>query len=305
MLLKLRANRSLPLFLGGVLLLILPLFFVGGPDWSAGPVYRSIWNLGHSLFFGLLTLATLLWVGTGGWRQALGLSIAVFLLGWGIEYLQSYVGRQVDWQDILRNLAGAWVVLAWQQARRVTAAALLLIVLAPLAAVTLEQYRIARQLPLLVDLQDPRTLAQWGGDVTLVRSLPGEPGQQPGNHPGLLLSLQTSRYSGAGMDNLAADWRGYQHLRLQLYNPDSDALTLTLRINDRQHERDSNAYHDRFNRSFLLQPGTNDFRIDLADIKAAPATRTMDMQRVRRLGLFATDLAQPRNIYLTQLQLEE
>ena len=39
------------LALAGVLCLF-PLFFVGGPGWSDGPLYQAVWNLGHPIFLG-------------------------------------------------------------------------------------------------------------------------------------------------------------------------------------------------------------------------------------------------------------
>ena len=67
------------------MILIAPLFFVGGPGWSDGPLFKSAWNLGHILFFALLTLAIQPWRVWTGWSLwGIG-TLAVLMLGTGIE----------------------------------------------------------------------------------------------------------------------------------------------------------------------------------------------------------------------------
>ena len=94
------------------MILIAPLFFVGGPGWSDGPLFKSAWNLGHILFFALLTLAIQPWRIWTGWTLWGISTLAVLLLGTGIELLQHGTSRQMDWQDILRNQVGVWTILA-------------------------------------------------------------------------------------------------------------------------------------------------------------------------------------------------
>jgi len=93
---------------------VAPLLFIGGPDWATGPFYRSVWNLGHIGLFALLTYALKPWQWLTGLRLWLAASGLVLLLGFLIEWLQSELDRQVDWRDMLRNLEGVWLVLAWQ-----------------------------------------------------------------------------------------------------------------------------------------------------------------------------------------------
>lgn len=288
-------------------MLILPFFFIGGPDWASSALYRAAWNLGHIVFFGLLTLVIQLHWGVGGWRQFLGISALVFVLGLGIEALQLIVGRHVDWGDILRNLVGAWLVLVWRRSRlptwllwagRVAATALLLAQLETVANAAAQRIWMANQLPLLSNLDDPRALKQWHGNVARTR-LYSSTGEYS-----LALRLSTDRYSGAGLVEMPQNWRNYQNLNFKLYNPASETLTLTLRINDIAHDRGSNAYDDRFNSRLVAKPGWNSYRINLKSVKEAPTERTMNMGRIRRLMLFTSGLPQPVTVYLDDLRLE-
>lgn len=291
-----------------VLALMLPLFFTGGPDWSAGPLEKSIWNLGHPLFFGLLVFVVaprlpfkglLLWLATTG---------AVLLLGLVIELLQGEVGRTADWRDLGRNLIGAWVALAWchppgptlvRIGLRGATLVLLAVELMVVAQVGVRQIQLANQLPALFDFHHHKLAPYWSGQgLRLSDHLNPE-----GRHK-LILNLGTGSFSGATLHNLPGDWRGYQALRLVFDNPEPRPLTLTLRVHDLEHDRGPQPYHDRFNHQFTLSPGHNELVIPLEYIEQSPSGRPMDMAHIRRLGLFASALEAPRRVYLLELRLE-
>lgn len=297
------------LALAGIVL-IAPFFFIGGPGWTDGPLYKSAWNLGHILFFALLTLAVQPWRFWTGWKLW-GLStLAVLLVGLGIELLQYGTSRQMDWQDLLRNLIGLWFILAispggsasrrsgpgtWSL--RIAIAALLVTEAGATAAVALQQYRVSQLLPALYDFSQADPSPFWNGAIA-----PADPATSA--QDGLKLSLSTTRYSGATLHNFPGDWRGYGHLVMSLYNPQDHPLHLTLRINDIQHDQGDNDYSDRFNTRLTLSPGPNSVQLDLDRIRNAPANRSMDMHEIRRVMLFTTGLAAPKTIYLRDLRLK-
>ncbi|MGF2733617.1 succinyl-CoA synthetase subunit beta [Marinobacter sp. DUT-1] len=289
---------------------VAPLLFIGGPDWASGPFYRSVWNLGHIGLFALLTFGLKPWQWLAGWRLWVATTAAVLMLGILIELLQSGTDRQADWHDILRNLLGVWLVFAWRpvfsrdtgaDARSwllpVVTAMLLLFELGTTSAVAARQWQVNHQLPLLYDFRHENTAPFWSGNLAPSPRFTS-------NHPqSLKIELGTETYSGVSLDNLPADWRDYRQLTIMLFNPTQEPLTLTLRINDVAHDRGDNAYGDRFNTRLVLAPGANTFTINLDDVSNAPASRTMDMANVRRLGLFAVRLPAPRNVYLSDLEL--
>ncbi|WP_372987103.1 succinyl-CoA synthetase subunit beta [Marinobacter sp.] len=290
---------------------VAPLLFIGGPDWASGPFYRAVWNLGHIGLFALLTFALKPWQWLAGWRLWLATTAAVLLLGILIELLQSGTDRQADWHDILRNLLGVWLVLAWRpvfsrntgvDARSwflpVVTVILLLFELGATGTVAARQWQISHQLPLLYDFRNGNPAPFWSGSL-----VPSD--RYTANQPqSLKVELGTETYSGISLDNLPADWRGYRQLTITLFNPDQEPLTLILRINDVTHDRGDNAYGDRFNTRLVLAPGANTFTINLDEVRNAPASRTMDMANIRRLGLFAVRLPAPRTVYLLDLRLD-
>ncbi|WP_203141529.1 succinyl-CoA synthetase subunit beta [Marinobacter mangrovi] len=296
-------------------LVLLPFFFVGGPDWSSGPLFKAAWNLGHIIFFTLFTLAVRprRWL-SGVW---LWLACTAFVTGVGviIELIQGNVGRDSDWHDIFRNLIGTWLVLAWgyrppaitwrralNWVLRLTAVVLLMMELQTVAAVAEQQYRIANQLPTLYNFDDPHPLHYWRGRVHRTKDNASD---VDGFHHSLRMDLLgINLYSGASLDNLPEDWRGYEALDVVLYNPDSTPLDMTIRVNDIVHDRGHGVYSDRFNKRLHVKPGLNRFHIPMSDIRNAPKTRTMDMDEIRRLVIFTTHLKQPRSIYIVRLALD-
>lgn len=305
-----KGQRLRLLALAGALV-IAPLFFTGGPDWSSGPLHKSVWNLGHIVFFGLLTYAIHPWRRLSGWRLWLATTTVVLIAGLVIEFLQSGLGRQDDWHDVWRNLVGAWLVLACyvilnsatylsvrQQLLAAIAIALVILELGLTGTVAVQQFQVSQQLPMLYDFRHTDPTPFWRGNLI--------PSDNHGdiNGQSLKISLSTRLYSGVTLDNLPIDWRGYERLTVTLFNPDETALPLTLRVNDVEHERGANAYSDRYNTRLALEPGLNSFTLNLSDIREAPRNRTMNMDNIRRLGLFATSLPAPRTIYLLDLRLE-
>jgi hypothetical protein len=91
---------------------------------------------------------------------------------------------------------------------------------------------------------------------------------------------------------------------LDLTNPDSRPLTLTVRVHDRAHD---NRASDRFNRTFTIPGATRQtVSFALADIERAPLGRTLDLSRVAGLILFGDEdpTSVGRQYYLTRAWLE-
>ncbi|WP_347331700.1 hypothetical protein [Marinimicrobium locisalis] len=294
-----------------LLLLVLaasPLFFIGGPDWLSPPVVRELWNQGHWLFFSCLFF----WW-QARWplphpRQWLLVTLVVLVMSAVIEGAQTLVGRQAGWNDVLCNVTGTWLGLFWGQHAsrrvwmgRILAAGLVLWQVKVVLVVGLAQWQQQHQFPVLGNFESRLALPFWEGAVERVPA-PVAEGQYS-----LAVKLggdPNTRYSGVHLKQLVGNWRGYQALKLSLYNPDESPLALTLRINDTRHDRGEGAFKDRYNGRLLLQPGWNEFRIALRDVERAPEQRAMNMASVERLMLFASGLEHSRWIYLDNLRLE-
>ena len=165
--------------------------------------------------------------------------------------------------------------------------------------IAIEQVQIRLWLPDLYDFQQDHPERFWRGNITRTS---GE-NCGPGDGDGLSIALTTRRYSGASLDNLPPDWRGYDELSVVLWNPQAYTIPMTLRINDLTHEQVSNQYHDRFNRQYRIEPGVNIIRQSLDEIAEAPRDRRMHMDDIRRLMLFTSDLHLPGHLCLSTLRL--
>ncbi|MGD8174907.1 hypothetical protein [Marinimicrobium sp. ARAG 43.8] len=303
-----------------VLLLYLPvtpLFFIGGPDWLSSPLVNALWNQGHWLFF-----AGVLFWWQARWplshpRQWLLATLVVLLVSAVIESIQSVVGRQAGWADVINNVIGTWLGLFWGQRAgapgvrnrriaqciwvgRLLALALMLWQSASVWHTGLAQWQQYRQFPVIGNFEQASDAMFWRGRVERIRT-PVDEGRYS-----LAVTVggdKASRYSGVHLTYLMGDWRGYDTLRFSIFNP-AEPLAITLRINDIEHDRTDHAYDDRFNERVQLVHGWNRIRVNLRDVQRAPQNRRMNMGQIRRLLLFTTEQKASQRLYLDNVRLE-
>lgn len=287
-----------------------PLFFLGGPDWVSPDLVRKLWDFGHIIFFAVLTLLILHYVPMPRWQHWLVFSLVIFLVGGTIELIQGVTGRNQSWSDVLSNLAGAWLALFWSQKKSLGVGlgrVLALVALSPalwkLMMAASASWAMYTQFPMLNSFETRAELHQLHFSNTVVKIAQSNKYPLDGRHS-LAVTLQPARYSGMRMSLPVSDWSGYRQLSMGFFNPAQMPLVLTLRISDRQHDRGQNLYDDRFNVSLTLTPGWNRFVFSLDDIAGAPAQRSMDMQAVSSLGIFASHLSQASEFYWDAVQLE-
>lgn len=296
-------SLSIPLL---ALILALPFFFIGGPDWMSGPLYRAVWDLGHIGFFAVLLMLIQRRHPLDHWRWWLWVTLIVFAVGGVIEFLQTKVGRDGNWGDVLGNLTGAWLGLFWFQKPkpwvwlgRAAACFLLMFPLLTVGRIGLLQYQTAQIFPLLCGFEHPRDISRWDGNIerTTEHITQGQFAAK--------VQLGTTGFAKAALRQFFGDWSGYQTLAFELYNPDSEPLNMTLRVHDARHELGNYAHTDRFNTRIILEPGWNYYRFDLQTIAAAPQGRTMELSLIRGVEIFASGLTQPKTIFLDNLRLEK
>lgn len=157
---------------------------------------------------------------------------------------------------------------------------------------------IQNQIPLIFQLEEESDLNRWTGNVSF--------SEKTGTRGGASLMVQftTGRYSGAKLYDFPRDWEGYQWLAFEVFNPAEAAVSLTIRINDRIHDQEGHQYSDRFNKKLLVDPGWNHFEIPLVEVEQAPSNREMDLNNVFGLGLFTTNLKEPRVLLFDYFRLQ-
>lgn len=308
-------RKSHSLWLIALLLMLLTgLLFWGEPAQARS--LRHVWNLGHLFYFGLLTYLMLhhRFVRSRTrlvqWLLVLGVTLVCGVL---IELLQYGTHRSADMADVGRDLSGSLLVLAfgnkqgfagfhwaWDWSLKGLAALLLVVQLYPLGITLFDEAMAKVRYPILADFTTPFESTRWTGSAQLSRAGPAE----LDSNAFLQVRFGTERYSGAFLSHFPGDWRAFSWLRIKLYNPADEPLTVTCRIHDAQHSQGVELYSDRFNRTYRLDPGFNDLIIDLADVAAAPANRQMDLGHIQKLGLFTIRLTKPRTLYIQRVRLE-
>ena len=297
------------------LLVVFPLFFIGGPAYDAMRSVKAFWNFGHILFFAVATYLALCLVPALARRSLvfqaaliLTVCLAVSAL---IEWLQYRLSREADFFDILNNGIGALIAVVWcsQSTRTISRplllgarfilAAILLLQSLPLLSALYDEWQANSEFPLLAGFESRAELSRWSGSAAFSRS---DEAQVAGLYS-LKVALNTDRYSGLSLDHLPPDWRAYDRLTLALNSVDPEPLKVTVRVHDKTHGKRGHRYNDRFNRSFLLRRGWNTLSIELADIAAAPASRDMDMSAVAGLGIFVVAEQTAKTIFVDDIRL--
>lgn len=290
-------------FLPALLVACIPFFFHSTGLGIDSELERTLLNFGHIVFFALAIIALRNKLDMRTWPHWLAISIAVFLVSIIIEYAQHNTGRTRSWEDVERNLIGAWLALFWLNppsaqiwTGRLIATGLFVSQLVMVSQASLTEYRLQNTLPMLSDFENDYELDWWQGDVSLT-----EERAWHGDHS-MVIRLSTRTYSGARMTRLPNDWTGFTTLHFEVFNPSLLPMPLTLRINDKAHEQ-SLLYQDRFNNTFIVEYGWNLIEFSLDDVRNAPSGRNMDMSNISHLELFAFELDRPREITVDYLRL--
>lgn len=309
-------QKSIPYLYPGLfvfIILLTMLFFVGGPGNHSARSFKSFWNLGHVLYYGILPLALfrLLPGRRLQYRVQLSIIVAVTIfLGVLVEILQYGLERTPDLGDIGRNMIGAGIAVCFLLPLRkafsktgLTAARTVLVFLVltqiyPIGIALLDEYRARRDFPILSDFESPLQLDRWNGGARIsIEKVAGK------GSKAMRADLTTKLYSGVSLEYFPQNWMGYKYFQFRIYNPLKDSIKITCRIHDREHTRGVQEFRDRFNRSFTLTQGWSTVTISLEEVKKAPEQRDMDMGRIYGVGIFATRLQQPRTVYVDDVAL--
>lgn len=304
-------KASLPSWLSGLfILLVVPFFFVGGPDALSSTLLKNVWNFGHILFFAVFMLLVQSFRPLVRWSDWLLVTLLAIGMGIAIEFVQGFVGRDSSWDDVLHNLFGVWLGLFWGQkpTRRVWGLrfASLACVLPSLSLVLDAAWGdvvMRQQFPLVNSFESRHEMQQVRASAA--QATVGQTGRAV-SHGQMSLSviLSTKKYAGISLLGPYGDWSGYQFLAMDFYNPESERLELVIKISDYQHDAGSNRYGDRFNYPVVLMTGWNHVRIDLNDIRSAPTGRNMQMDKITGLAVFALQLPAPREFYWDNIRLQ-
>lgn len=298
------------------------MLFTSNPIEGGHRLYQAIWNLGHLVFFLLLTwlLLTQTILNKKKWLIMLLASVSVSLvLGGLIEVAQYSIGRYMELQDLLLDVLGGvlgFLVVAsgLPQARRPVwlnssliyyslVTAVILMALYPVFKIVLDGFHIKANLPIVANFESEAELGRWGmkhvSHFEIDEQLFSE------GESSLFVQYTQGEYPAVTLEYLAANWLSYVNFNFSIHNDQQDELLIELKIFDRVHRQNGYAYDDRYNQELLLKPGWNEFQIPLIKIYKAPLNRDMDLQEMSGISLFINKPDEPKSIHLDNFYLSK
>ena len=291
------------------------MLFAGGPDYYSPRSLKNIWDLGHILFFSILSYLILLsWSKNEKmtvFRETFFVVFIVLILGTLVEIAQAGSRRSPDVLDVIRNVIGCLLTLSFFMPSKKTFPKFLL---RPLQTITIvlviaalfpavksitDEIVALRQFPVLSDFETPFEIDRWSGDsefsIDHAVSFHGR--------SSLKVILNTSLYSGVTLKYFPGNWHQYKYLQLNIFNPEQESVRITCRVNDRLHTLGNQDYDDRFNQRFTLIKGWNLITVPLEQVSKAPKGREMETKKIQGLGIFATGLSRPKVLYIDYVLL--
>ena len=292
------------------MVLVVPFFFVGGPDHLSSVFLNQAWNFGHILFFAVLMLFIQSYKPLATWRAWLLVTCIAIALGCLIEFVQKHVGRNANLDDVLHNLFGVWLGLFWglKPNRKIWFLRFIAVLLVVPAAWLVVDAGIANlmmrnQFPLINSFESRYELQQIHGSPAIAKTRQANSLAIDGNYS-LEITFSTRQYAGFRLLGPYGDWSEYTYLTMDFYNPAATPFTVILKISDREHDAGANKFDERFNRRVYLNPGWNKIQIAINDIRTAPHRRAMRMDEISGFTLFVEQLAEPQQLYWDNIRLE-
>ena len=276
-------------------------------------ILTAVWDLGHVLGFATL-MVFVFKLSTSYARLSLIMQfllawVSASLLGLLIEFIQSYTGRSFSLNDVLLNLIGVTIGIAFfspglKSINRRVAILIRTIVFISLLVIyrdamifAYDGYESHQQFPVLLELSSPFELTRWRGHHVRYSRLEFEQKKV------LKAEFKPARYATLTFDHFPRDWSGYKYIEIVAYNPEDSDVKLDIRVHDLAHVEHKSEYSDRFNSNLMLKPGWNTSKILLEEIKNAPRKRQMDMRHIHQVIFFFPNLTIPRTILFREIRL--
>ena len=118
----------------------------------------------------------------------------------------------------------------------------------------------------------------------------------------LEMKLYPADYPGLALKLGHRDWRRYDAVAFDIFNPQPEALEITVRIDDK---KDYPEFEDRYNERFTLSPGATVVRIPLDTLRTSGGDRRrLDLSRIYRFMFFLVDNRELRTLFVDNIRLE-
>lgn len=241
------------------------------------------------------------------------LAVSLCVVGFVGEFAQSFVARSPSLLDMVANFTGLLAALFWCASRRIRRPGprwmlgiiVPALVVAPGISSILELrecFLQRKDFPLLASFERSQELNAWyphSAQVS-VTSEWAALGKQSMRIDGKI----AKRFPGAAMAWPIQDWSEYSQLRLDIYNPQDESMTVGINIADSDHAASGHEPSDRYQKSFEVAAlSTETITIELSDIATAPLTRDMQMSRISLLDIFMPEADEATTIFVDNIRL--
>ena len=288
----------------------------------------EVLNAAHAPAFAMITLLMVKMQrrianpSTGVLRDYSVALVAAIVLGAVVELIQLATGRDASIGDLARDALGAVAALgvfslfdphldARPRRRPIRIAGALLAlaattaIIVPVAWTGFAYLQRQRAFPTLVDFDSPVSeyFVRAYSAVTVERNpLPGSLASEAADVIGLHAVMTGNHGWGIALWEPYPDWRGYEHIALDLANPTDTPLLLQVHIRDQGQSRDrQSGYVGRIE----VRPRSRQaHRIALKDLTGADGRARVDISRVHSIVLRRDPGNRAPEFYLARIGLE-
>jgi hypothetical protein len=293
------------------LVTVCALFFIPFELDALRPFTEKLSDAAHfPLFVGITLAFTALF----GGKRRLG-ALAALVLVFGIEGLQPLTGRSAGEIDIVNGVLGVFCttvgislvqrsVKSWLKVFYgfFVFGVTLLVFSPPLRTYQAVMLR-ARMFPTLASFENSVELSLWrttGPILTSANYLGLTESWRRDGKQALVFVSKGDGFGGIEYSAGDSDWSEYQTLVIPL-TISSGGAEVGVRIDD---DEECDRFEDRFNRSFVLEPGEHELRIPLEDVRRGPEGRELNVKRIRRLIIFTHPHVLARQLFFDAIRLE-
>jgi len=293
------------------------LVFFFNVDITRYRIFQELWNLGHIiLFIGInyfvykklvnpLKLPIII--------ELLLIIISSCVIGYTIEILQTFTGRNKSNYDVLLDMVGGGVAFyLFSKKLNVTRGYLkyglsflvltfTIVSLYPMYVNVVDAINQNNDFPVLLSNTNKREITRLKIDKTEVAVIEKKISGVLSHV--LKITFNPAKYPTVGLQSFNEKWTGFNSLVFSIYNPAPISSVIIMRIHDREHKTNNFEFNDRFNYRIKLKTGWNKVRVNLAKIKSAPLNREMNMDKIEGLMFFKINLKNPETLYFSEIKL--
>lgn len=288
---------------------------------GSGYVVYELQNSGHALIFLAVSLLSITLLNAALPQTLIFRRLILYILvlglglglGAGIEILQRHIGREASkydlFLDFLGILAGILISLSYELKKRIRWVCRALAGILVLAAFTqpvlwwYAQIQRDKAFPLITDFDSYWTArfveARFKGQVEFVTSPRGW--NQNSTQVGKIIFSPRGRWPGISIRSVYQNWTEYTSLNFEIFSDQQTPVELEFRVDDEFH---NNQADDRFQQRLIIKPGLNRFSIPIADIRDAPAERTLNLTRIQKLMWYYHRPKSINHVYIDNIYLK-